>query len=48
VTFSIFVCPDRNLTMEFCKYGSRIEVLSPADVREDVAEELRKAAEKYR
>ena len=48
VTFSIFVCPDRNLIMEFCKYGSRIEVLSPADIREDVAEELRKAAEKYR
>ncbi len=48
VTFSIFVCPDRNLTMEFCKYGSRIEVLSPADVREAVASELRLTAEKYR
>ena len=48
VTFSIFVCPDRNLIMEFCKYGSRIEVLSPDDVRETVGTELRKAAEKYR
>ena len=48
VVFSIFVCPDRNLIMEFCKYGSRIEVLSPADIREDVAAELRMAVEKYR
>lgn len=48
VIFSIFVCPDRNLTMEFCKYGSQIEVLSPSDVREAVAEELRSAAEKYK
>jgi predicted DNA-binding transcriptional regulator YafY len=47
VTFSIFVCPNRNLIMEFCKYGSRIEVLSPASVRNEVASELKKAAEKY-
>jgi hypothetical protein len=48
VTFSIFVCPDRNLIMEFCKYGSRLEVLSPAEVREAVAGEIRKAAEQYK
>ena len=48
VTFSIFVCPDRNLIMEFCKYGNRIEVLSPQDVRESIAEELSKAAAIYR
>ena len=47
VIFSIFVCPNQNLIMEFCKYGSRIEVLSPASVREEVATELKKAAEKY-
>ena len=47
VTFSIFVCPNRNLIMEFCKYGSRIEVLSPESVRNEVASELKKAAEKY-
>ncbi|MBR5499350.1 MAG: WYL domain-containing protein [Bacteroidales bacterium] len=47
VTFSIFVCPNKNLIMEFCKYGSRIEVLSPASVRSEVAAELKKAAEKY-
>lgn len=47
VTFSIFVCPDRNLIMEFCKFGSKMEVLSPIDVRKMVAEELRKAAENY-
>ena len=48
VTFSIFVCPDRNLIMEFCKYGSRIEVLSPEEVREAVAEEVRKATALYK
>ena len=47
VTFSIFVCPDRNLIMEFCKFGSKIEVLSPVDIRETVAKELREAAERY-
>ena len=48
VTFSIFVCPDKNLTMEFCKYGSRIEVLSPQSVRDEVRAELDKTAETYR
>ena len=47
VTFSIFVCPNQNLIMEFCKYGSRIEVLSPASVRNEVASELKKAADIY-
>lgn len=47
VTFSIFVCPDKNMIMEFCKYGSRIEVLTPEDVREEVANELKKAAGIY-
>ena len=51
VTFSIFVCTKdskgkfyQDLLMEFCRYGSRIEVLSPEDLRAAVAEELRKAA----
>lgn len=48
VTFSIFVCPNQNLIMEFCKYGSRIEVLSPESVRNEVASELAKAFELYR
>lgn len=47
VTFSIFVCPDKALTMEFCKYGSRIEVLSPESVRKEVAEELHRASGLY-
>lgn len=47
VYFSIFVCPDTDLIMEFCRRGSRIEVLSPADVRDAVAGELRKAAGQY-
>ena len=48
VTFSIFVCPNNNLIMEFCKYGSRLEVLSPADVREAVASQLSAAALLYK
>jgi hypothetical protein len=47
VTFSIFACPDKNMIMEFCKFGSRIEVLSPAGVRESVAHELQAAARIY-
>ena len=54
VTFSIFVCAkDKNgkfyndLIMELCRYGNRIEVLSPEDVREAVATELKKAASMY-
>ena len=48
VTFSIFVCPDKNMLMEFCRYGSRLEVLSPVDIREKVASELISAANIYR
>ena len=47
VTFSIFACPDKNMIMEFCKFGSMIEVLSPAGVRESVASELQNAARIY-
>lgn len=47
VFFEIFVCPNDALTMEFCKHGGRLEVLSPAPVREAVAAELRKAAQQY-
>ena len=48
VTFSIFACPDKNMIMEFCRYGNRLEVLSPADIRESIASELRAAADIYR
>lgn len=55
VTFSIFVCPSdsngkpyKDIVMEFCKFGSFIEVLGPAELRNAVAEELKAAAEKYR
>ena len=47
VTFSIFVCPDKNMIMEFCRHGSRIEVLSPAEVRKEIAAELSSAAKLY-
>ncbi len=48
VTFSIFVCPNKALIMEFCKHGNRIEVLSPDSLRNEIAEELRKALEQYK
>ena len=47
VTFSIFVCPDRNMLMEFYRYGSSIEVLSPSDIRKEIAAELSSAAKLY-
>ena len=54
VTFGIFVCTKNNdgkfyndLIMELCRYGSRIEVLAPDDIRRAVAEELKKAASLY-
>ena len=48
VTFSIFVCPNKALIMEFCKYGSGLEVISPEDIRAKVAQEHVKASEKYK
>lgn len=48
VTFSIFVCPNKALIMEFCKYGSKLEVLSPATVRKAVAQEFAAAAGIYK
>ena len=47
VIFNIFVCPDKNLIMEVCKHGSRIEILSPTEVRDAVREELKKALAQY-
>ena len=54
VTFSIFVCTKdstgklhQDIIMEFCKHGSRIEVLSPAELRDAVAEEIKTAAKLY-
>ena len=47
VYFNMFVCPNENLVMEFCKYAGRVEVMSPASVREAVAAQLRKAVERY-
>ncbi len=48
VKFEIFACPDRALILEFCKYGSNLEVLSPSPLRAAIADELRAAAEKYK
>ncbi len=48
VTFSIFACPNRALVMELCKHGPRLEVIAPAELREEVAEELRMALGLYK
>ena len=47
VTFSIFVAPNENLIMEFCRHGDRLEVLEPADVRTAVATALSQSAGIY-
>ena len=47
VTFEIFVCPNTALIMEFCKHGSRLEVISPAHIREAVFNELQAATALY-
>lgn len=47
VIFELFVCPDENLTMEFCRRGGRIEVLEPLSLRQAVIDQLRKATELY-
>ena len=48
IVFNIFVCPNDGLIMEFCKHGSRMEILSPKEVRQEVADQLCKAADLYR
>ena len=54
VTFSIFVCPAssngeiyKDIIMELCKYGSRLEVLSPEYVRNEVRDELARTLALY-
>lgn len=47
VTFSIFVCPNEALLMEFARRGDRAEVLAPADFRDSVAEAARRSALRY-
>ena len=48
VTFEIFASLNKAMIMEFCKHGSRLEVLSPSDVREAVARQLSAAAQLYK
>lgn len=47
VTFRLRVIPNKDLIMEFCKHGDRIEILEPAEVRTAVADELRRASAQY-
>lgn len=46
--FRYYVIPDTAFIMELCKHGARIEVLEPEEVRNQVAEELFRAADIYR
>ena len=45
--FAFRVIPNPDLVMELCKRGSRLEVLSPEPLRNQVAEELRNALKMY-
>jgi len=47
-TFSIEVCPGRDLIMELCKHASGIEIVSPPAVRQELVSELKKTLEKYK
>ena len=47
VVFRLFVCPDNNLTMELCRLGDRVEVMSPPEIRNAVAEAHRAALQQY-
>jgi len=45
--FSIRVCPGKDLLMELCRFGSNLEVLSPAPLRERMKNLLSDAAKMY-
>jgi len=36
------------LIMEICRYGDQVEVIKPPELRKQVADVLRKAADQYR
>ena len=46
-TFRIRVIPNEDLTMQFCSHAGSLEVLEPEEVRQAVAERLKKASDKY-
>lgn len=48
IVFKIRVIPNKNLIMDFCRHGDRIEILDPPEVRAAVAEELQRAASLYK
>lgn len=45
--YALRVIPNPHLIMELCKYGSRVEVLEPAPLREAVRDTLKKTLELY-
>lgn len=45
--FRIRVVPDDDVIMEFCRLGSRVEILSPDTVREQVRQALKEAYNQY-
>ena len=48
VEFSISVCPNNSLIMDLWRLGSRIEILSPPEIREAFAAEAAKASMLYK
>lgn len=47
ITFTIFVRPNESLMMELFRLGSRIEVLSPESVRQQLTQEAAKILQQY-
>jgi len=45
--YVIRVVPNENLIMEICRRGPRVEVLSPEEIRKEVAQTLKKSYEQY-
>lgn len=45
--FSLYLVPNVNLVMEFCRHGDRLEVLSPASLRAEVRDALSRSLKQY-
>ena len=45
--FSLYLVPNVNLVMELCRHGDRLEVLSPASLREEVRDALARSLKQY-
>lgn len=47
VTYEIMVYPNKNLMMEFLSRGESLEILEPAEIRDQIKEEIKKTIQLY-